>query len=251
MTVLCYHTLDEHWDSPLAVRPAEFEAQMTWLARNRRVVDLPETHQRFDHRYRLPRRAVALTFDDGFRGLYDHALPVLRRLRLPATVYIVTRTLHDPETPVDWVRSEHPPVGLACLDADQILEMREAGIRFGSHTVTHRDMPELSFREQLRELRESRETLEDLLRERVASVAYPRGLHDEVTQEAARQAGYELAYALPERREAHGPQAMPRVGIYRGNTMVALRTKVQRGYLPVRLRLGTPEMRARMARLRP
>jgi peptidoglycan/xylan/chitin deacetylase (PgdA/CDA1 family) len=175
---------------------------------------------------------------------------VLRRLGLPATVYIVTRTLHDRSAPVDWVREEHPACGLSCVDRDQILEMHEAGIRFGSHTVTHRDLPELTVREQLAELRESRESLEDLLHEPVRTVAYPRGLHSEATREAARRAGYDLAYALPERTEVLGPHAVPRVGVYRGNSLRTVCTKVQPGYLPVRLRVGTPEVRARLSSLR-
>jgi peptidoglycan/xylan/chitin deacetylase (PgdA/CDA1 family) len=247
MTVLCYHTIDEGWESPLAVRPADFDAQASWLARHRQVVDLASSAARFDRAFRLQRGAVALTFDDGFRGLYDHALPVLRRLGLPAMVYVVTRTLHDRTSPVDWVRDHHPDGGMDVLDAEQILEMREAGIRFGSHTVTHRDLPELTLHEQVAELRQSREALEDLLHEPVGTVAYPRGLHDEVTREAAHRAGYHLAFALPERREVRGPQAMPRVGVYRGNSLRTLRTKIQRGYLPVRLRLGTPEVRARLS----
>lgn len=250
MTVLCYHTIDEGWESPLAVRPADFEAQCAWLARHQRVLDLPEAVQRLDRRLRLPTGCASLTFDDGFTGVYDHAFPALRRWGLPATVYVVTRTLHDRTTPVDWVRESHPPGGLACIDPDQILEMRETGIRFGSHTATHRDLPDLTFAEQVAELRDSRQTLEDLLEEPVDTVAYPRGLHDEVTRDAARQAGYAFAFALPERREPRGAYAVPRVGIYRGNTLRTLRMKTRRAYLPVRLRVGTPEMRARVAALR-
>jgi peptidoglycan/xylan/chitin deacetylase (PgdA/CDA1 family) len=249
MTVLCYHTVDETWASSLAVRPDDFEAQMAWLARHRRVLDLPEAMPRLDRRFRLPLGCAALTFDDGFTGVYDHAFPVLRRWGLPATVFVVTRTLHDRATPVDWVRQSHPPGGLACIDRDQILEMRDGGVRFASHTVTHRDLPELTFAEQVTELRDSREALEDLLEEPVDTVAYPRGLHDEVTRDAARQAGYAFGFALPERREPRGAYAVPRVGIYRGNTLGTLRMKTRRTYLPVRLRVGTPEMRARVAAL--
>jgi peptidoglycan/xylan/chitin deacetylase (PgdA/CDA1 family) len=248
VTVLCYHEVDEDWASPLAVRPADFAAQATWLARHRRVVGTSEAFGRLDRSWRLPRGEVAMTFDDGFAGIYRHALPVLRRLRLPATVYVVTRMLHGTPDPIDWVRESHPMSGLRCLTADEVLEMRDSGIRFGSHTVSHRDLPTLSFREQLSELRESREALEDLLRERVDSVAYPRGLHDEVTREASRRAGYDYALALPEQHEHRGAQAVPRVGIYRGNDLRALRIKTSRAYLPLRLRLGAPGLRARLRR---
>ncbi|MFA9432406.1 polysaccharide deacetylase family protein [Egicoccus sp. AB-alg2] len=249
MTVLCYHTVESGWESPLAVRPEAFEQQAEWLARRRRVVDLPEAKRRFDGRGQLPPGWALLTFDDGFDGVYHHAFPVLRRLGLPATVYVVTRTLHDRETPVDWVREDVVPRDLRCLDRDQILEMRAAGIRFGSHTVTHRDLPELTFAEQLQELRQSREALEDLLGERIDTVAYPRGHHDRVTREAARSAGYFVAFSLPERREPVGPLAVPRTGIYRVNTLRGLRVKTQPGYLRLRLAGTSPQSRRRVAGL--
>ncbi|WP_229507805.1 polysaccharide deacetylase family protein [Massilia sp. Dwa41.01b] len=36
----------------------------------------------------VPPRAVCITFDDGYRSVHDLALPVLRRLKLPATVFV-------------------------------------------------------------------------------------------------------------------------------------------------------------------
>jgi peptidoglycan/xylan/chitin deacetylase (PgdA/CDA1 family) len=250
MTVLCYHTVDDDWASPLAVRTGEFEQQMAWVARSRRVLDLPEALPHLEDRQRLPRGSALLTFDDGFSGVHEHAFPVLRRLGLPATVFVVTRTLDDRTTPVDWVRESHLPEGLRCLEPDEIHAMRDSGIRFGSHSVTHRDLPELTFAEQLQEMRESREALEDLLHERIDAFAYPRGLHSRATRDAARQAGYRVALTLPECREPRGPHAAPRVGIYRDNTLAATRIKTHPAYLPVRTRLSRrPTAGERLPRL--
>lgn len=44
---------------------------------------------------RLPRNAVAVTFDDGYRDNYTHAFPVLKELNIPATIYLVTEALDD------------------------------------------------------------------------------------------------------------------------------------------------------------
>jgi peptidoglycan/xylan/chitin deacetylase (PgdA/CDA1 family) len=243
MSVLCYHTVDDDWASGLAVRRAAFELQMDWLVRHARVRDLHRAVEGFGRSWQPRDHEVGVTFDDGFIGVYDHAFPILRERFIPATVFIVTRTLTDAPRPVDWVREAHPDKGLAWMGEEQILEMREAGIRFGSHTVTHRDLPDLSFEEQLTELRQSRSVLEDLLRETVDTVAYPRGLHDAATREAAKRAGYSFAFGLPERREPLGRFAIPRVGVYRHNGPRTFAIKTRRPYLPLRLRLGTPEVR--------
>ncbi|MFN2557858.1 MAG: polysaccharide deacetylase family protein, partial [Nitriliruptorales bacterium] len=77
MAILCYHAVEPTWSSPLAVAQATFDAQCRWLARHRRVLDLAEAVGRVDRRGRLPRGAAALTFDDGFASVHEHALPVL------------------------------------------------------------------------------------------------------------------------------------------------------------------------------
>jgi peptidoglycan/xylan/chitin deacetylase (PgdA/CDA1 family) len=50
---------------------------------------------------RLPRRAVVLTFDDGYGDNYLHAWPILKKYRLPATFFVVTGAL-DGRAPLWW-----------------------------------------------------------------------------------------------------------------------------------------------------
>ena len=85
-----------------------------------------------------------------------------------------------------------------------------------------------------RDLRRSREFLEDLLKTPVPFLAYPRGLHDDGVRRAARLAGYSHAFALPEGPERVDEYAVPRVGIHRGNGTRTLAVKSHRRYLDVR-----------------
>src|SRR5688572_10344539 len=83
--VLVYHkvSLDPHpFFKP--VRPDVFEQQMQFLQRCYRVLPLMELVER-SRNADLPDRAVAITFDDGYRVNYDHAFPILKKYRLPAT----------------------------------------------------------------------------------------------------------------------------------------------------------------------
>ncbi|GAB3661866.1 polysaccharide deacetylase family protein [Nocardioides korecus] len=225
MSVLCYHALDAAWDSPLSVSPEDFDDQCQVLARSGRVVRTASAPAARDH---------AITFDDGFASVFEHGLPVLRRLQLPATVFVVAGTLERPASPVDWV---FPPVDPApgVLTADQVLELAESGVEIGSHTWSHRDLPDFSEAECLDDLRSSRTLLEDLLGRRVAQLAYPFGHHAAHVRRAAQRAGYDLAYSLPDRREPVGPYAVPRVGVYRGNDLRTFRLKLARPYLRLRM----------------
>jgi peptidoglycan/xylan/chitin deacetylase (PgdA/CDA1 family) len=100
VVILCYHSIV---DRPLPPRLARtglhldrhrFESQMEYLARRFEVVPLDEA-VRFDPDERPGRRRsrprVALTFDDGYANNLFLAGPVLGRLGLPATVFVVTR----------------------------------------------------------------------------------------------------------------------------------------------------------------
>lgn len=233
MTILCYHEVDAHWQAPMAVEPAAFTAHCEWLAAHRTVLPLDEAVRRLDRSGRLPRGCVALTFDDGFAGLYEHAFPTLRRLRLPATVFLVAATLTPEGRAVDWVDFP-PPFPLVTLTAEQVAEMQEAGVAFGSHSLTHANLTDLTHENCRDDLSTSRELLEQLLGVPVPFLAYPRGRHDESVRTAAREAGYRHAFSLPETHEAVGPFAIPRVGVYRGNSVTDLRIKCMRAYLPVR-----------------
>jgi peptidoglycan/xylan/chitin deacetylase (PgdA/CDA1 family) len=233
VTILCYHSVDPRWESPLASRPEEWVAHADWLARRRTVLPLAAAIPRLDATGRLPRGQAVLTFDDGFTGVRENALPLLRRHRLPATVFLVAQTLTDEGLSATWVRTP-PPWPLTTLTVDEVLEMKDMGVDFQSHTWAHRDLPELDHDECVRDLSRSKEFLEDLLHESVPFVAYPRGLHDASVRDAARKAGYTHAFALPEGPEEPGDFAVPRVGINRGNSARTLAVKSSRAYLPVR-----------------
>jgi peptidoglycan/xylan/chitin deacetylase (PgdA/CDA1 family) len=242
MTILCYHSVQPCWDSLLAVEPDVFTRQAAWLRRRRQVLPLREALSRLDSSGRLPRGQAALTFDDGFEALHGHALPVLVREQLPATVFLVAQTLTPGGQPVDWVDSP-PTQPLATLTRDQVLEMQDAGVDFQSHSWAHLDLPSLSEEECVRDLRDSRELLSELLGRPVTLLAYPRGRHAPHVRRAAERAGYTHAFALPQGAEDVDDYAVPRVGIFGGNGQLALRVKASRPYV----RLRTNEALARTA----
>ncbi len=94
LRILCYHgisLLDEHeFRGQLFMRPELFRRRMTLLAaRGFRVISLAAAAEALQQGT-LPDRSVVLTFDDGWYGTYRHALPVLRELGMPATIYVTT-----------------------------------------------------------------------------------------------------------------------------------------------------------------
>lgn len=215
----------------MANTPEEFEDHCRWLSQRRELVDLGARPG--DWRRVLGARSVALTFDDGYAALHEHAFPLLSRYGVPAIVFLVAGTWTSEARKVDWV-DDPPRYSLQTLTHDQALEMQERGITFGSHSFAHRDLTQLSDEECERDLRSAREVIEDVLGRRVPLLAYPRGRHTDRVRRAATRAGYSHAFTLPDKREIVDELRIPRVGIYRGNGLATLRTKIAPGYLRVR-----------------
>jgi len=69
-----------------------FEQRLGFLKRYFQVMDLQELTERSQHND-LPERAVAITFDDGYRDNYTHAFPLLRKHGLPATLFVTTASV--------------------------------------------------------------------------------------------------------------------------------------------------------------
>lgn len=89
--ILTYHRIGETtWDPfLLSVTPLRFEAHLEYLQRNCTVIPLVELAARVAEG-RVPPRAVALTFDDGYADTLSLARLSLERRRLPATVFVTT-----------------------------------------------------------------------------------------------------------------------------------------------------------------
>lgn len=91
LSVLIYHRVLDDPDPlvPWAIRVDDFSAQMEALKRFFNVLPLPEAVERLASG-RLPARAAAVTFDDGYKDNLTVALPVLQRYEIPATVFVAT-----------------------------------------------------------------------------------------------------------------------------------------------------------------
>jgi len=104
-TIFRYHRVNDDHDPFLTALPvARFSAQMEYLARHFQVVSLDQLASG------LPQTAgdkscVAVTFDDGYRDNFIHAFPVLKKIGIPATIFLTTGYIESGRLPwYDQVR---------------------------------------------------------------------------------------------------------------------------------------------------
>jgi peptidoglycan/xylan/chitin deacetylase (PgdA/CDA1 family) len=129
---------------------------------------------------------VGLTFDDGYADFVEHALPVLARHQVTATLYVVAGLLGGRNSWDDGPRLE-------LLDADGVRAVAAAGHEVGSHTLTHADLRGADPATLAHEVGDSRRVLEDVLQADVPGFCYPWGRFDDAAADAVRAAGYDHA----------------------------------------------------------
>ncbi|MPZ93395.1 MAG: polysaccharide deacetylase family protein [Propionibacteriales bacterium] len=131
-TLLIYHRVGGGATDELDVPAAAFAAQLDVLA-GHRVVALDDALDALDRGDRAGR--VVLTFDDGFRDVYDHAWPLLRERGVPFTVYVATRYIGGV---MHWEGSTAADVAAPALSWEQLAEMVTSGLcTVGNHTHGH------------------------------------------------------------------------------------------------------------------
>ena len=110
LAILTYHRVDEVSARPdlmpslVSATPADFEAHIALVARDFDPVSLGDVLAALEGGQPLPRRAVLVTFDDGYRDFASNAWPVLRRASVPATLFVATAFTDDPGQRFWWDR---------------------------------------------------------------------------------------------------------------------------------------------------
>jgi peptidoglycan/xylan/chitin deacetylase (PgdA/CDA1 family) len=232
---LCYHSISEPSPTPdgdFAVRPAEFQEQMAWLATSGYRPLNVSRYAEMIRRNAVPERCVLVTFDDGFADFVGTALPILEAYEICVTLYMTVSRL-----------DEAGPAG-RMLSRDELRECAARGVEIGSHGYTHRELDTLRPREVRAETERSRQLLQELLGAAPASFAYPYGYNCASTRSAVRLAGYTSACGVKNSysHPADDLWSLARILMRPGQSLDAFRNLV-RGVAPVPLAPGRERLR--------
>jgi peptidoglycan/xylan/chitin deacetylase (PgdA/CDA1 family) len=255
--LLCYHAVSSTWPASVAIPEATLEAQLSFFSqRGYQGLTFAEAERR-RLGGTLPRRSLAVTFDDGFASIL-RALPTLEELGLPATVFVVTQFIERREHLCwpgfeTWLTSEHRDE-MRPLSWNELEGLLERGWEVGSHTVTHAHLPDLGDAALAHELMFSRE----LIARRLGScetIAYPYGRADARVVTAARRAGYLAGCAFTPVYRPDERYRRIRIGLTAADSGLRFRAKVSAatrswrssrfGSAVDRLRMGYRDRRSR------
>lgn len=148
---------------------------------------------------------VGISFDDGYRDVLRHALPVLAENGFGGTVYVVAGRLGGQN---DW----DPPPRLDLVGADDVVAVAGQGFEVGSHGTSHAHLPALSDAELLDEVAGSRTALAALTGRPPRTFCYPFGEADARVWSAVAAAGYDFACSVGPLPGAPPDLALSRIG---------------------------------------
>ena len=211
ITILCYHNIS----------PILFTDHIMFMMRHYSIISLRQFIEalRTNRLTTLPKKSVIITFDDGVMENYN-LLPVIKKYCVPMTIFLVTDVVGthkhywfkevqekykdslkalDDEERLDGLektgfRDEREYETRQSLSHSEILEMKEAGVDFQSHTHTHPILPRCTSNKVRDEFTRSRNFIESI--NSCYAIAYPNGDYSEREVSIGTEVGYQAGLTI-------------------------------------------------------
>lgn len=189
--IVLYHRVNDECDDVLTTSLERFAQHIALLKRFYEVIDSSELVRRLQAGENRLDGVVVVHFDDCYRDVFTAAFPLLKQSGLSATAFVSTGFVGTSRT------FEHDrttcPLSLDNFTADDLRALRKGGWEIGSHTVNHADLGKATEEEARYEIEQSKNTLEEILKEPVTLFSYPFGGRHHtksIIREMVAQAGY-------------------------------------------------------------
>ncbi|WP_339896666.1 polysaccharide deacetylase family protein [uncultured Gilvimarinus sp.] len=171
--ILQYHHVSDKTPGATSTSPERFKQHLDYLKQHQfRVIPLPELIERIKKGELSDEKIVAITFDDGYRSVYEVAFPLLQKYQFAFTVFVNS-------TPIDRGAGEF-------VTWAELNEMAKAGGTIANHTASHPHMVRLlenettpQWRKRMsREVTAAEEAIKKQVGQSVKFLAYPYGEFD-------------------------------------------------------------------------
>ncbi len=191
--VLMYHDVRKTACNYFDVTVEDFSAQLDWLLENGyETLSMEEFVSCLREGKGFPEKSVLITFDDGYRGIYEYAAPELKKRGMKGTFFIITGMVGLPDDLYPYITKKE----LKKLAADPLFSI-------GSHTISHPHLDQLDPEQKKKEIGESRKLLQEWSGREIQALAFPYGAYDKEVLREIQAAGYDLSFAVQDRGLLH------------------------------------------------
>jgi peptidoglycan/xylan/chitin deacetylase (PgdA/CDA1 family) len=229
VVVLAFHAIaDLHADRALhayGVPPARFAQHLDALVRRGwTFIGIDGLLDALTGVDSVPRRALLVSFDDGYADLLNEACPILVQRDIPGVVFAVAGRLGATNT---W--DHHLGAGeLRLLDGAGLRRVAACGVELGSHGSSHRSLAEVTGEALEAEVAGSAAELEAAGLPRPRAFSYPYGEWSAEAATAVRDSGYAAAFTVRPGivRRGQDRYALPRIEVLAHDSPLDLRLKI-------------------------
>ncbi len=206
LVILQYHHISDSTPKSTSLSPALFKQHLTYLKNNDfKVISLAKVMKALKQGEKIADKTVVITFDDGYRSIYDTAFPLLKKYQYPFTIFVHTSPIENKLSQfVSW---------------QMLREMLKNGASVANHTMTHfhmikRDSEEDWPKRKLQitdEITAAQGVLQLNLKTALKALAYPYGEFDLQSKLAVKELDF-IAFGQHSGPVSPNPdmQALPR-----------------------------------------
>ena len=177
-SVLLYHHVSSKTPKSTSVTVAQFEQHLTLIEElGLEVVPLTTITDAIKNNQPVSNNWVAITFDDGYRNVYDNAFPILKAKKMPFTVFVNPQMVKPSKLYMDWA---------------QLKELSDAGTIIANHTMAHENLVQdgLTNRQLIKNIEQAELQIKEQLGQNHKMLAFPYGEYNEEIENTLAELGY-------------------------------------------------------------
>lgn len=173
-----YHRFGDDRFPSTNIRIADFESHLKWLSANHYQVLSLSDGLHYLQNDSMVRKTAVITIDDGYKSFYANGFPLLKKYKMPATLFINTETVGSADY-MSW---------------EQLGQVTKQGVEIGNHTHSHAYFLNQKQNERyaafLNEIELSQKLIEENLHLKPKVFAYPYGEFDDGLITIVKAAGF-------------------------------------------------------------
>ena len=228
--ILCYHSVNNKYN--IDADPIDldlFERHLYFIKKKYNVIKLKDSVEMILNNKSYDKNILSITFDDGYIDNFINVFPLIKKYKLPITIFIVTDFINQKISLIDnkeW----------NAMTWDNVKEMNKSGlVDIEAHSLTHKNLITLKKTDAYHEIAESREQIKKYINYSPIFFAYPNGQRIHYSSrdiQLVKEAGYSAAFSTlwNTMHNSNRRWEIPRIIIKSDDTLDKLQNKIDGDY---------------------
>ena len=181
--VLMYHRFEDQRFPSTSISSKNFQDQIRYLKENNfNILPISDLVLFFNKNYDIPDKSVFITIDDGYKSFYEHAFPILKKHKVPFSLFLSTKFVSN-EKKSDF------------MSWKMIEELSKNKGQILNHTDSHPKLLELQINEVEKEFNLAEKKIISKIGGLQRVVSYPYGESNFQIQKLVKEMGYDIGFA--------------------------------------------------------